>query len=123
MIGFSTFIAAGILWRKKLAAHKRLMILAAVAISDAGFARLWLIGIKVTLPGHFGWWLQYYWGIALMLIAMMAWDLWKRGRVHPAVLGGAALLWANQFIATQLFFSPTWKAMMVALVKAWGWRG
>jgi hypothetical protein len=123
MIGFSTFIAAGILWRKKVAAHKRLMILAAVAISDAGFARLWLNGFKVTPPGMLGWWVQYYWGIALMLIAMMAWDLWKRGRVHPAVLAGAALLWTNQFIATQLFFSPGWKAMMAALVNAWGWRG
>ena len=123
MIGFSVFIAAGILWRKNLAAHKRLMILSAVAISDAGFARLWLMGFKATVPGHFGWWLQFYWGIALMLIAMMAWDWWKRGKVHPAVLAGAALLWTNQFIATQLFFSPSWKAMMVALVNAWGWRG
>jgi hypothetical protein len=93
MIGFATFITAGILWRKNLAAHKRLMILSAVAISDAGFARLWLNGFKVTLPGPFGWWLQFYWGIALMLIAMMAWDWWKRGRVHPAVLGrGSAAL-------------------------------
>ena len=83
------------------------MILAAVAISDAGFARLWLMGFKVTVPGHFGWWLQYYWGIALMLIAMMAWDLWKRGRVHPAVLAGAALLWTGQFITTELFFSAS----------------
>ncbi len=117
MIGFATFVTAGILWRKNLAAHKRLMILSAVAISDAGFARIWLNGFKVVPPGHFGWWLQYYWGIALMLIAMMAWDWWKRGRVHPAVLAGAALLWTCQLIATELFFSPTWKAMMVALVK------
>jgi hypothetical protein len=123
MIGFSTFITAGILWRKKVAAHKRLMILAAVAISDAGFARLWIAGSRITVPGHFGWWLQYYWGIALMLIAMMAWDWWKRGRVHPAVLAGAALLWTCQFIATELFFSASWKAMMIALVNAWGWRG
>jgi hypothetical protein len=123
MIGFATFIAAGILWRKNIAAHKRLMILAAVAISDAGFARLWIAGFKITVPGHFGWWLQYYWGIAILLVAMMAWDWWKRGRVHPAVLGGAALLWTCQFIATELFFSPTWKAMMIALVNAWGWRG
>jgi hypothetical protein len=99
------------------------MILSAVAISDAGFARLWLNGFKVTAPGHFGWWLQYYWGIALILIAMMAWDWWKRGRVHPAVLAGAALLWTGEWIATELYFSPTWKAMMVALINAWGYRG
>jgi len=123
LIAFSAFVAAGILWRRNLAAHKRLMILSAVAISDAGFARLWMNGFKVTVPGHFGWWLQFYWGIALLLIAMMGWDLWKRGRVHPAVLAGAALLWTGEWIATQLFFSPTWKAMMIALVNAWGYRG
>jgi hypothetical protein len=123
MIGFSTFIAAGLLWRRNLAAHKRLMILSAVAISDAGFARLWLMGFKVTVPGPFGWWLQFYWDIAILLVAMMAWDVWKRGRVHPAVLAGAALLWTCQLIATALFFSPAWKAMMVGLVNAWGWRG
>jgi hypothetical protein len=123
MIGFSVFIASGILWRKNLAAHKRLMILSAVAISDAGFARLWLMGFKANVPGYFGWWLQYYWGIALMLIAMMAWDWWKRGRIHPVVLGGAALLWTCEAIAAWLFYSPGWKAMMIALVNAWGWRG
>ena len=83
MIGFSVFIGAGILWRKNIAAHKRLMILSAVAISDAGFARLWMNGFKITVPGPFGWWLEFYWGIALMLVAMIVWDWWKRGRVHP----------------------------------------
>ena len=41
---------------------------------------------KVTLPGPFGWWLQFVWGIALVLIAMAAWDLWRRRRIHPAVM-------------------------------------
>jgi hypothetical protein len=123
MFAFSTFVIAGILWRRNPPAHKRLMILSAIAISDAGFARLWIIAFKLTLPGVFGWWLQYFWGIALMLIAMGAWDIWKRGRVHPAVLAGAALLWGGQWIAAELFFSPGWKTMMVALVNAWGYRG
>lgn len=35
MFAFSTFMIAGLLTRKKLAEHKRLMILSAVAISDA----------------------------------------------------------------------------------------
>src|SRR5579871_1514869 len=63
MFAFSTFIIAGLLTRKNLAEHKRWMILSAVAISDAGFARIWLMGIHYTLPGPFGWWLQYFWGI------------------------------------------------------------
>ncbi len=123
MFAFSTFIIAGLLWRRDPAAHKRLMILSAVAISDAGFARIWINGVKVAPPGPFGWWLQYFWGIVLLLIAMMAWDLWKRRRIHPSVLAGAAVLLGGEIIVTALNFSPGWKAMMVVLVKAWGYRG
>ena len=123
MFVFSVFIIAGLLWRRNLSAHKRLMILSAVAISDAGFARLWIMGFKVTVPGLFGWWLQYFWGIALLLIAMAAWDLWRRRRIHPAVLAGAALLWTRAWVATTLNFSLTWKVMMITLVNAWDFRG
>ena len=123
MFAFSAFIIAGLLFRRDPAAHKRLMILSAVAISDAGFARMWLNGIKTTLPGPFGWWLQYFWGIALLLIAMAAWDLWRRRRIHPTLIAGAALLIGGEIVTTILFFSPGWKSLMAAAVKAWGYAG
>jgi len=88
MIAFSTFIIAGLLSRRNPAEHKRYMILSAVAISDAGFARIWLIGINHTFPGPFGWWIQYFWGITLLLIAMLAWDWFKHRRVMRSVLWG-----------------------------------
>src|SRR5580693_8478802 len=53
MFAFSTFIIAGLLMRRNLAEHKRLMILSAVAISDAGFARIWLTKINFAPPGLF----------------------------------------------------------------------
>jgi hypothetical protein len=123
MITFSVFMIAGVIFRRNPAAHKRLMLLSAVAISDAGFARIWLIGIKMEIPGLFGWWLQYFWGIFLILIAMAAWDLWRWRRIHPAVLFGAAFLWTGEIITTILNFSPTWREMMVRLVNAWGYAG
>jgi len=123
MFAFSAFIIAGLLMRKNLAEHKRLMILSAVAISDAGFARIWLIGISHTLPGPFGWWLQYFWGIALMLVAMLAWDWFKHKRVMRSVLYGTALLWGGELVVTILNFSPAWKTSMIALVKMWGYTG
>jgi hypothetical protein len=46
MITFSIFMTAGVIFRRNPAAHKRLMILSAVAISDAGFARIWLMGSR-----------------------------------------------------------------------------
>ena len=51
MIAFSIFMTAGVMFRRNPAAHKRLMILSAVAISDAGFARIWLMGIKTRDSG------------------------------------------------------------------------
>ncbi len=123
MIAFCVFMAAGVIFRWNAAAHKRLMILSAVAISDAGFARVWLMGIKIELPGLFGWWLQYFWGIFLILVAMAAWDVWRRRRIHPAVLFGAAVLWTGEIIVTVLNFSPAWRQVMVRLVDAWGWAG
>lgn len=123
MIAFSVFMTAGPIFRRSPAAHKRLMLLSAVAISDAGFARIWIMGIKTETPGLFGFWLQYFWGIFLILVAMGVWDLWRRGRIHPAVLFGAALLWAGEIITTLLNFSPTWRELMVRLVNAWGYAG
>jgi hypothetical protein len=123
MFAFSAFMIAGVIFRRNPAAHKRLMILSAVAISDAGFARIWLIGIKAQIPGPFGWWIQYFWGIFLILIAMGAWDLWRWRRIHPAVLFGAALLWTGEIVTTILNLSPTWRDVMVRLVNTWGYAG
>ena len=123
MIAFSVFMTAGIIYRRNPAAHKRLMLLSAVSISDAGFARIWLMGFKTEVPGLFGWWLQFFWGIFLILVAMGAWDLWRRRRIHPAVLFGAALLWTGEIITTFLNFSPTWRDLMVRLVKVWAYAG
>jgi hypothetical protein len=79
--------------------------------------------IKIEPPGLWGWWVHYFWGIFLMLVAMAAWDLWYRRRIHPAILFGAALLWTGEAIVTLLNFSPSWRAMMVRLVNAWGYAG
>ncbi len=123
MVAFAVLIAAGLLRRKDLAAHKRLMILAALAIVDASFSRAWQIMAKVMLPGPLGWWATYFGGTALMLLAMAGWDLWRRKRIHPAVLFGMAVLWSCELAAVALQYSPAWKSAMVALVKAWGYAG
>ncbi len=123
MIAFSTFIVAGLLLRRDPASHKRLMILSAVAISDAGFARVWLNEFKIVPPGPFGFWIQYFWGIALMLIAMIGWDLYRRRRAHPTVLAGAAFLIGAEAVVSILQFSPGWTAFMTAAVRAWRYTG
>jgi len=73
MIAFSVFMAAGVFFRWSAAAHKRLMLLSAVAISDAGFARIWLMESKRRFRVFSVGGCQYFWGIFLMLVAMAAW--------------------------------------------------
>jgi len=77
MFAFSTFIIAGLLARKNLAEHKRWMILAAVSISDAGFARAWQIGIRHAFPGAFGWGAAVLWGGEITVTILNFSPAWK----------------------------------------------
>ena len=78
---------------------------------------------RPSATGPFGWWLQYFWGITLILIAMLAWDWFRHKRVMRPVVLGAAVLWGGQVATTVLNFTPAWKSLMVELVRAWGYTG
>jgi uncharacterized membrane protein YozB (DUF420 family) len=118
MLGFAGLAGAGLLLRRDSSAHKRLMLLATLYLSTAGFARLWLLTI-----GHGG--TDSFWGFFLaynlggdVLVAMLGlYDLATRGRLHPAyVLGGGWAL-VNELAAAWLFFSPGWKAISVRILE------
>jgi hypothetical protein len=119
LLGFVTFIAIGLRYRGHPAAHKRLMMLAMVSIADPGFARLTLhlLPRPDTPLGSF---MSVFYGNILLLVAMFGWDLWRRSRIHPALLaGGFSLIGAELFTAF-LFFSPGWNTLAMGLAHAWG---
>lgn len=123
LVIFPAFIAAATLLRRDPAAHKRLMILAAVAILDPGTARAFGFFSPWKPGGAFGFWLSFFWANALLAAAMIGWDLWKRRRAHPTLLAGAGLLAIGEAAAVVLQFAPWWRAAMVRLVAWWGWAG
>lgn len=123
MVGFSVLMTLGLLRRKDLPAHKRLMILSAIALSDAGFGRIWQAGFRIPATGPLTWWLSYYWGIPLLLVAMAGWDLWRRRTIHWTVPFGAAVLLTDQALATTLYYSPAWGRVMTSLMHVWTWKG
>jgi hypothetical protein len=123
ILAFAVCIVAGIVTRKNRAEHARFMILAAVALLDVGPGRIASNIFDVMPTSPLGVWAQFYWGTALILIAMLAWDLIKHGRVMRSVALGATLLWSGEAIASVLYFSPAWKSTAAGLVKAWGWAG
>jgi len=123
IFAFAVCTTAGALTRRNRADHSRWMVLAALALADVGPGRIATNLVSAAPASPLAVWLTYYWGTALVLVAMIVWDLVKHRRVTPSLLAGAAVLWGGEAIVSVLYFSPAWKSAMAGLVKAWGWPG
>lgn len=95
MVLFGSFFAAAVAYRQKPEIHKRLMLLATIAIVFAAAFRLQAAG--VPRPAAIAVWYS-------PLVLAMAYDVWKRGRVHPVYWIGAA---AMAFALLRLPFGNT----------------
>ncbi|MBS0410134.1 MAG: hypothetical protein JSR86_09480 [Proteobacteria bacterium] len=123
VIAFAICTAAGVATRKIRADHSRFMVLAAAALADVGPGRIATNLVSATPASPLAVWATYYWGTALVLVGMLAWDTIRHGRPQRATMLGAGLLWGGEAIASVLYFTPAWKAAMAGLVRAWGWAG
>jgi hypothetical protein len=107
----------GILLRRNTAAHRRVLILAAICISDAGFARL--MGLFLPAPTTFlGTYFFYEGGTLLIILLIFLWD-WRNNRVMKQFLQAAALVIAVSLTATGLFFNATWQSITLGWLQAW----
>ena len=114
ILAFAALTGAGLLLRKRSAAHKRLMLLGLIYISDAGFARL--LNGALAAPFALGEWGGLYLGSDLLLFGFGVYDLTTRRRLHPAYVAGAVWMIALQFTALRLLSNPTWKAFSLYLI-------
>ncbi len=73
MAGFGIPVALAILWRKRPAYHRRLLLIGTAVLTNAAFARF----PGTYLPGHF-----FYAGTDLLIAMGIAHDLWKERSVH-----------------------------------------
>lgn len=117
ILAFAGLTAAGLLMRRIPSAHKRLMLLGLIYISDAGFARL-LNGAMAAPLGHgvSGTAARLYLGSDLLVIGLGAYDLATRGRLHLAYVAGVVWMIALQCTAFVLLTNPTWKALSLHLI-------
>jgi hypothetical protein len=117
IIAFATLAGAAFLLRGNSPAHKRLILLATLAISDAGFAR-WLGGDIHSLWGN-GFWASYAGlslAVDLLILGLGAYDLITRRRLHPAYMVGAVWIFALQLTENFLDLSPAWKPIALAII-------
>lgn len=117
MIGFGVLVAAGVLFRRDAAAHKRLMLLATLCIVDAGYSRWWGAALEGAYgKAFFGTWLTYYLGNVLLIAAIGFYDLATRRRLHPAYVVGGAWALGLQLFAAYLYVTPWWTAAATRLL-------
>ncbi|MBV9883496.1 MAG: hypothetical protein JO276_10850 [Sphingomonadaceae bacterium] len=112
-IGAVVLLAAGFLLRRDPAAHKRLMVMGTIALTEPGFSRIWEPFLEARLgEGYLPFYVSTYVGTFLLVLAVGAYDLATRRRLHPAYVAAALWIFANQALADWLFHQPFWLAAM-----------
>jgi len=114
--GSAVLLAVGFLKRRDPAAHKRLMLMGTIAVTEPGFGRIWLLPLQARLgEGYVPFYVSAFIGTFLLVVAVGAYDLVTRRRLHPAYVGAALWIFANEALADWLFYQPFWLAWMKAL--------
>ena len=107
----------GVSMRRNSAAHRRVLILAAICISDAGFSRF--VSLFLPAPTSFlGTYLFYEGGNVFLILLMFLWD-WKRNRLMKQFLYAASLVIAIGLTATGLYFNSTWQTISRGWLEWW----
>jgi hypothetical protein len=117
ILAFAGLTGAGLLMRGTSSAHKRLILMGLIYISDAGFARF--LNGAVSAPLGLGAWgegVRLYLGSDLLMLGLGVHDLATRGRLHPAYIAGVVWTISLQITALVLLGNPTWKALSLHLI-------
>jgi FtsH-binding integral membrane protein len=103
---FGVLVVAGLVFRRDAAAHKRLMLVATLALIGAGFSRV--MRMVMGAPPPFTLIPGVYIAGNVLLVVIALYDYRTRGRLHPAFVMAAALLIGAEFLAGALLRSPAW---------------
>lgn len=103
IVVFGALVGAALLLRRDLQAHKRLMVIASIAILDAAIARWPLTALQS------GKWVSYAL-VDLYLVPMVLWDLATRRRIHLATLLGGLTVVLSQPLRLVVSGTAAWLA-------------
>lgn len=103
MFVFATMVAAAMYYRRRPELHKRLMLIATVAVLPAGIAR-WPLGAVAHNP-------IVFFGLAdLLFIGCVIYDCIKTRRLSPAYLWGGLVLIASHPLRLMISGTAPWLA-------------
>jgi FtsH-binding integral membrane protein len=111
ILAFAVLGWAGLNERRDPQRHKRLMLLATIALADAGIARVaFFHGI---LP-------QWMSATTLLLIPLVAWDLATLRRLHRTTVLGGLLVAAALLLSIPIGMSQPWHAAVSTMISSDG---
>ena len=108
---FGLLCASAILLRRRSAHHKRLMFLATVALATTPLARVIRMVTSAMTPPIGGMLLTN-----LFLAALIAFDIRKSGRLHPATVGGGLFFVASELFRVAFGHTFIWKSFVHTVV-------
>lgn len=112
-LGSIVLLSAGFLMRRNPAAHKRLMVMGTIAVTEPGFSRIWMDFLEARVgDGYVGFYISTYIGTLLLVLAVGVYDLATRRRLHPAYIAAVAWIFANEAVADWLFHQHFWLVAM-----------
>lgn len=122
VVMFGALAGAGIWLRGTAEAHKRLMMLALISITTAGYGR-WLtrpildVMASVGLsPNYITFWLAFNAAPIVLVLMMAVRDVIHLRRLVPAFVWGVAFMLAVQVLSSWIYFWPAWKPMAEAWI-------
>jgi hypothetical protein len=106
IILFGGFVAAGLTWRRRPDYHKRLMLLGTMAMLVPALARI----IRMVQPSFLPFGVRGALVVLnLYLLALIVFDLSRRGRLHPVTLWGAAIFLVTWPLRLTIGYSDAWQ--------------
>jgi hypothetical protein len=109
LVVFSTLVAAGLLLRARRDWHKRLMLMATLAILTPAIVRL---------PGVIAGGPPAFFGLTdLFILACLIYDRVANGRIHPAFLWGGLFVILSQPLRLLVASTGAWMAVARSLVS------
>jgi hypothetical protein len=111
MVMFSGSVGAGLYYRRRPEVHKRLMLLATIAILPGATARLPFEFVRRNGP-------PAYFGVAdLFLVPCVLYDLYTQRRLHPATVAGCVALVASQVLRLLTARTEIWTEIAAWLTQ------
>lgn len=112
MLMFAGLIGGALWWRERGDIHKRLMLLATMGLVITPLARISrMVGLPFDPPAIGGMLLS-----DAFLAALVAFDVSRRGKLHPATLWGGGIYLLSQPLRVVIGETETWQSFARALI-------